>query len=234
MKGTYALTRQMVNDGTKDSSMQIQQLKIYTDKYMIYAHALPGDSLADYGIGTYKLQNGKLLEYVFYTSTGGAHNDTVTLDITKKGNGYSQVINYPSDSGRTFILVEDYNNVSKGVKTPLDGAWKQTQTIYVPKNGKADTSTITQFKVYESGHFIWANTVNDSATNKPRSAFGYGTFEMKGNNQLVELNTNSTYRTDLVQKPATLQINLMGKDGFKQTITWQNGDKLIEHYERLN
>ncbi|HJW17802.1 MAG TPA: hypothetical protein VJ499_11810 [Flavisolibacter sp.] len=233
MKGAYSLTRQMVNDGNKDSVMQIQQLKIYTDKYMIYAHPLSGDSLADYGIGTYKLENGKVLEYVFYTSTGGAHNDTIKLDITKKGNGYSQLINFPSDSGRTFILVEDYDNVSKSVKTPIDGAWKQTQSIYVPKNGKADTSKITQFKVYESGHFIWANTVNDSATNKPKSAFGYGTFEMKGNKQLVELNTNSTYRTDLVQKPATLQIDWQGKDAFKQTIIWPNGDKLIEQYDRL-
>src|SRR6476620_810312 len=77
MKGAYSLTMQMVNDGNKDSVMQIQQLKIYTDKYMIYAHPLPGDSLADYGIGTYKLENGKVLEYVFYTSTGGSHNDTI-------------------------------------------------------------------------------------------------------------------------------------------------------------
>jgi hypothetical protein len=233
MKGAYALTKQMVNDGTKDSVMQIQQSKIYTDKYMIYAHPLPGDSLADYGIGTYKMDGGKVIEYVSYTSTAGAHNDTVQLKITKKGNGYSQLINFPSDSGQTFILVEDYDNISKNVKTPLDGAWKQTQLVYTPKNGKPDTSRTTQFKVFESGHFIWTNTVKDSATNKPRSAFGYGTFVMKGNNQLVETNTNSTYKTDLVQKPVTLQIELMGKDAFKQTIVWPNGDKSIESYERM-
>jgi hypothetical protein len=230
MKGAYALTRQMVND----SSMPIQQMKIYTEKYMIYAHPLPGDSLADYGIGTYKMDNGKVIEYVFFTSTGGAHNDTIQLNITKKGNGYSQLINFPSDSGQSFILVEDYDNVSKNVKSPLDGAWKQTQLVFTPKDGKPDTSRTTQFKVFESGHFIWANTVQDSATNKPRSAFGYGTFEMKGNSQVVESNTNSTYKTDLIQKPVNLKIEWMGKDAFKQTIVWPNSDKSIEYYERLN
>lgn len=229
MKGAYALTRQTVND----TAMPIQQMKLYTEKYMIYAHPIPGDSLADYGIGTYKMQDGKVFEYVFYTSSGGAHNDTVKLDITKKGNGYSQLINFPSDSGRSFILVEDYDNVSKNARTSMDGAWKQTQSVYIPKNGKADTSQVTQFKVFESGNFIWANTVQDSATHKPKSAFGYGTFLMNGNNQLVETNTNSTYKTDLVQKPVTLQIEWKGKDNFKQSITWPNGDKSIEYYERL-
>jgi hypothetical protein len=233
MKGAYRLTRQLVNDGSKDSVMQIQQLKIYTDRYMIYAHPIPNDSLADYGIGTYETKGNNVYENVFYTSAGGAHNDTIKLDITKKGNGYSQVIKFPTDSGQTFILVEDYDNVSKKIKTPLDGAWKQTQSIYISKDGKADSSKTTQFKVYESGHFIWANTVQDSATNKPRSAYGYGTFEMKNKNQAVELNMNSTYKTDLVQKPVTLQIDLMGKDNFKQTIEWPSGEKLIEYYERL-
>jgi len=229
MKGAYALTRQTVND----TAMPIQQMKIYTEKYMIYAHPLPGDSVADYGIGTYKMDDGKVMEYVFYTSTGGAHNDTVQLNITKKGNGYSQLINFPSDSGQPFILVEDYDNVSKAVKTPLDGAWKQTGLVYMPKNGKAETSRPTQFKVFESGHFIWANTGQDSATQKLRSTFGYGTFVMKGNNQSVETNDNSTYKYDLVQKPVTLQIDLIGKDAFKQTIMWPNGDKLVESYDRM-
>jgi hypothetical protein len=56
---------------------------------------------------------------------------------------------------------------------------------------------------------------------------------MKNKNQAVELNMNSTYKTDLVQKPVTLQIDLMGKDNFKQTIEWPSGEKLIEYYERL-
>src|SRR6476660_6874742 len=77
MKGAYALTRQTVND----TAMPIQQMKLYTEKYMIYADPIPGDSLADYGIGPSKTQDGKVIEYVFYTSSGGAHIDTVKLDI---------------------------------------------------------------------------------------------------------------------------------------------------------
>ena len=71
MQGVYNMLRQVVNNGTKDSVLGNEQLKIYTDRYMMYAHRIAGDSLAEYGVGTYSIQNGKLMEYVFYTSSGG-------------------------------------------------------------------------------------------------------------------------------------------------------------------
>lgn len=234
MQGAYSMLRQIENNGTNDSMMKNEQFKIYTDRYMMYASPRPEDSLAIYGIGTYKVQNGKVMEYVFYSSIAGAHNDTFELDIRKTPDGYSQIIVFPGDQGRNIVLTEDYKNVSKTVTSPLDGAWKQTKRMYITKDGRTMTEApITQFKVFQSGHFIWANTMTDSATQKPISAFGYGAFEMDGNNKAIETNSNSTYKTDLIDRPVTLQLKFTGKDAYRQTIVADNGEQMIEEYERL-
>jgi hypothetical protein len=235
MRGAYAMLRQSVNMGSGDSLMGNEQLKIFTDKYMMYAHAITGDSLADYGIGTYRMENGKVKEYVFYTANGGAHKDTFELAINKTADGYTQVINFPPDSqGRAFVLTEDYKNVSQNMTSPLDGAWKQTKVTFTPKGGSPQTNNNpTQFKLYEAGHFIWASSSKDSATGKPVSFFGYGTFKMNGNNQITEVNSQSSFVSQLVGRPVTLKLQFPSKDSYIQAITWENGDKLVEEYERL-
>ena len=234
MQGAYSMIKQMVSDGTTDSLRKREQFKIYTDRYMIYASSQLTDSLADYGIGTYKMQDGKLIEYVFFTSSDGARKDSFELKINKTGDGYTQIIEFPADSqGRKFILTEDYKHVGKAATTPLDGAWKQTKVMYTPKNGSTITDeNPTQFKVYQSGHFIWANTTQDSATNKPVSFFGYGSFTMEGKNKSKEINTNSSFVSDLVAKPVMLQLEFIGKDVYQQTILTPEG-KQIEVYQRL-
>ena len=68
---------------------------------------------------------------------------------------------------------------------------------------------------------------------KPASAFGYGNFEMMGKNAVKETNVKSTYASELVGKPVTLQVEFMGKDAYKQTIVFGNGAKSVEYYERL-
>ncbi len=115
----------------------------------------------------------------------------------------------------------------------VDGAWKQTKVMYTPKNGSTITDeNPTQFKVYQSGHFIWANTTQDSATNKPVSFFGYGSFTMEGKNKSKEINSNSSFVTDLVGKPVMLQLEFVAKDVYQQTILTPEG-KQIEVYQRL-
>jgi hypothetical protein len=234
IQGAYSMLRQIVNDGTKDSSLKNEQFKIFTDSYMMYASPLMGDTLAEYGIGKYEIKNGKVMEYVFFTSGDGARNDTFELDVRKKGNDYSQVIIFPAEGGRRFVLTEDYRNVSKNVTSPLDGAWKQTKRMYITKDGKTMADDrFTQYKIFQSGHFIWANTELDSTTKKPVSYFGYGTFEMNGNDQATETNNNSSYVKALVGRPVTLQLKFMGKDTYQQTIITPNGDQSVEVYERL-
>lgn len=234
MPGAYAMLMQIVSDGNRDEIQNVQQFKIYTDRYFMYAHALPGDSLAYYGIGTYRTGNDRLMEYPFYTSEGGAHTDTFEIQVTKLGNGYVQVINFPPDSqGRKYVLTEEYGNVSTPVTSPLDGAWKQTKAQFIPTKGAAITNgNSTQYKVFQDGHFMWAHTSMDSATHKPVSAFGYGTFEMQGLNKARERTTNSTFRTALIGKPVMVELKFMGTDAYQQTINQPDG-KSIEVYERL-
>jgi hypothetical protein len=83
MQGAYTLIQQIGNDGTQDSVLKKAQFKIYTDRYMIYASPRATDSLAIYGIGTYKAKNGKVTEYVFHTSAEGPTKETVELKIDK-------------------------------------------------------------------------------------------------------------------------------------------------------
>ena len=234
MKGAYSMLRQTANDGTKDSMMNSEQFKIYTDRYMIYVHPKVGDTLAEYGIGMYEVKNGKVIEYVFHTSENGARKDTFELSISKIGNGYKQTIHLPETEGRRWVLVEDYINVGKDSTTPLDGAWKQTKVTSIAPNGKRTTnSNPTQFKVYESGHFIWVNSSVEPRTKKPVSYYGYGSFDMNGNKKSTEINTSSTFRSDLIGVPVSVQIELIGKDAYRQTIAYPDGSKMIEEYQKL-
>jgi hypothetical protein len=234
MEGAYALINQTMNINGKDSGVSIEQIKLYTNRYMIYAHKSAADSLADYGIGTYKAKNGGVTEFVFYTSGSGAHNDTFEVNIKKTTEGYIQTIDFPSNDGNKYVLTESYKNVGKNVSSPLDGAWKQTKLVYTAKDGKSSTyNDVTQFKVYQSGNFVWVTSYKDSATNKLVSAFGYGSFEMKGARAAIETNTHSTYMSQLFGKPVTIQLEFTGKDSYQQTIVSPDGGKTVEYYERL-
>src|SRR5262245_22987573 len=83
MVGSYQMTSQVLNDGTKDSVLDRKQMKIYTDGYMMYASPNITDSFANFGIGKYKIENGKVYEYRFYTAEEGEKMDTFVLNIEK-------------------------------------------------------------------------------------------------------------------------------------------------------
>jgi hypothetical protein len=234
MRGAYLLTRQMVNSGSGDSTINIQQQKIYTDKYMMYAHQRAEDSLAVYGVGTYKIENGKVIENIFYTNDG-PQASSYELAINNTGDGYTQTTNFPADNqGTTFILTEDYKKAGKRMESSLDGAWKQTKVETIMADGRNYmNANPIQYKVYESGNYIWANSWKDSASGKLLSAYGYGTFQMKGPDKVTESTTSSTYASTLVGQPIMLQLKFMGKDKYEQTIKYPDGMKMIETYERM-
>ena len=174
------------------------------------------------------------MEYVFHNSTSGAVKDSFELNIYKMGNGYKQTIHFPEAEGRRWTLIEDYINVGKDTKSPLDGAWKQTKVTYVAPNGKRETdNNPTQFKVFESGHFAWVRTEKGSENGKPVSYYGYGSFDMDGTKKLTEINTSSTYRSMLMGVPVSAQLEFPAKDMYRQTIVFDNGAKTIEDYRRL-
>jgi hypothetical protein len=233
MKGAYLLIKQTGNSGSGDSLLKKEQLKIYTDKYMIYASPQPIDSQAIYGIGTYKIQNGKVIENVIYSTTAGSRKDVISLTVKKTPEGYTQVIAFPYQKNKKYILTEEYKKVGKPTVTPLDGAWKQTANYYITKEGDTTTNKLTQYKVYQDGYFIWANTYAQALKNKPISSFGYGVFEMNGRDKSTEINHNSTFITDLINIPVHIQLKFMGRDMYKQTINYENGNRSVEIYKRL-
>jgi hypothetical protein len=233
MKGAYSMTKQIGNDGKKDTLLKKEQLKIYGDHYMMYASPRATDSFGEYGIATYSEEGDKVKEYIFYTSTAGEVKDTAVLEITKLPNGYKQVIKY-IDSNGTFTLTEEYDKVGKEPSTKLDGAWRQTRDIFVDKKGDTTrNATKTQFKIYEAGYFIWANPNKDPSSNNFYSAYGYGTYKMLNDTTSQETNINSTFYSQLVGKPVNIAIEFDGNDKYKQTIYGPNGEKSVELYQKL-
>ena len=234
MRGSYIMFRQTINTGRGDSLLAVHQLKLFTDKFVMYAHRRSQDSLADFAIGTYEVKNGKVIERIFYDNNG-PQNLSYELNVVRDGSGYTQVVNFPA-SGQmaASVLTEDYKKFGRKMRSPLDGAWQQVKTISVSPDGKITTNdNPTQFKVFEAGNFIWANTEKDSLSGQYTARYGFGTFEMKNARQAAEINLSSTYASALVGKPVILDLNFPGKDLYEQTITYPDGSKYTEVYKRL-
>ena len=233
MIGAYQMTSQVLNDGTKDSVIDRKQLKIYTDQYMMYASPNVTDSFANFGIGKYEIDNGKVIEYRFYTAEEGEKMDTFVLDIEKTYNGYKQVINDIPIQGKKYKLTETYESYSTDQKSPLDGAWRQIKNIYLTSKGDSSVNNNPlEYKAFQSGYFIWAITVRDS-TNKRTSVFGYGPFQTISPDRIRESVANSTFVTGVVGRKYDVDIKFNGNDSYQQTLTFANGDKSTEVYERL-
>lgn len=233
MKGAYSMTRQVLNDGEKDSLLDRNQLKIFTNKYVMYASPNITDSFANFGIGQYHIADGKIIEKIVFTGTDQDQRDSSVLLINKNPNGYTQVIEAIPIEGKNYKLTEDYEDVGRAVTSPLDGTWKQVRNIYISNNGDSSVNdNPVEYKIYESGYFIWAITSKDSA-NRNVSVFGYGTFEMNGDSLSRETVMNSTFVRGLKGRTYEVDIDIENKDRYKQTITFANGDKSVEIYERM-
>jgi hypothetical protein len=234
MKGAYLMTMQQSTQNQKDSVMYVNQFKIYTDGYYMYAHTPVADTLGEYGVGSYTLRQGGLTESSFYTSANGLHNDSYDVKIENRPGGYTQVINFPATaSGPGFVLTESYTNMSKNLTSVLDGAWKMTRLTVIGADG---TPTVindpVQYKFYQSGYFIFGTTQTDAATHRTTSGIGYGSFTVNSPNEITETAINSSYRSNM-NTPVRLKLGFTGKDRYQQTIVWPDGSKMIEEYERL-
>lgn len=233
MVGAYVMNSQVINDGSKDSAIDRKQLKIYTpDNYIMYASPNVTDSFANFGIGKYKVENGKVYEYIFYRASQGDKKDTNVLIIDKTPNGYKQVIEKIAINGRDYKLTEDYDAVGGTLSSQLNGAWKQVKNIYTTKKGDSSVNNNPlEYKTFQSGYFIWAITTKDSASNRT-SVFGYGIFEVDSSNKIKETLQNSTFSRN-IGKTYEVAVEFTGDDTYRQTITFANGDKSTEVYQRL-
>lgn len=234
MKGAYSMVSQTINDGSKDSAINRRQMKIYTDDHVIYAAMRFPDSLASYAVGTYRAEeDGNVMEHYYYSSANQFTEDSFLLKIEKTDTGYKQVIEDLPSQGKNYTFTEVYKSLGKADSTPLNGAWKQTESFNIGTKGdtSANENIIQQLKVYQSGHFIWASTYMNSAK-RTLIFFGNGTFAMEGDTLSKETNTLSTF-PPLIDSTVNIQLEFMGKDSYKQTIVWPGAGKSVEIYERL-
>lgn len=233
ISGAYYMTRQIINDGTKDSMIDRKQLKIYTDRHMMFATPNMTDSFATFGIAEYNLNGNKLSEHIFYRAAEGDQKDTAVLSIERTDKGYIQVIDDIMFNGRPVKLTEEYERINRPQQSPLDGTWKQVKNIFINQKGDSSVNeTPLEYKAYQSGYFIWAITTRDSA-NQRTSVFGYGPFEMVNPTKSKETVQNSTFVTGLIGRTYEVDLEFIGTETYKQTITFANGEKSIEIYEKL-
>src|SRR5690349_619755 len=90
MQGSYIMFRQTINTGRGDSLLAVHQLKLFTDRFVMYAHRRTQDSLANFAIGTYEVKNGKVIEKIFYDNNG-PQTITYELNVQRDETGYTQV-----------------------------------------------------------------------------------------------------------------------------------------------
>jgi hypothetical protein len=235
MPGAYKMLSQNVkSDKTDTTYTSLQQLKIYTDDYMMYANVNSPDSVSSFGIGSYSADKDTVTENVIYNASDTSKNQTAgtfKLLIEKTGKGYKQIISDILSQGQHYKLTEEYESIGTATKAPLDGAWKQTKSYYVKGKDTSVSSNLTQFKTYYSGHVIWGNTYSDSA-HKIHTGVGFGKFEMNGNNKVKESMMTSTYY-QVRGHDFDIDITMNGTDGFTQTMNNKDGSKSVEVYERL-
>lgn len=235
MPGAYKMLSSNVKTDKLDTTYTSQQqLKIYTESYMMYANVNPLDSSSGFGIGTYTFQNDTIKERVIFNAYDSVKNDVTskyTLAIEKTAKGYKQVItDMVSQSGQHMKLTEEYETAGTSATSPLDGAWRQTNAYSI--KGKDTINNVNnQYKTYYAGHVIWGHNYTDSLK-KIHTGIGFGKFEMKGNNKLVESMMSSNYY-QVRGKNFNIDIELKGTDEFKQTMTLPDSTISVEVYQRL-
>jgi len=232
--GAYSMLSQSIKTSTTDTTYRsLKQLKIYTGEYMMYANFNPQDSVSSFGIGSYSADKDTVTENIIYNASDSLKNDSTIrfkLIISKTDSGYKQIIPDMQAMSQKITLTEEYKTVGTGTQTPLDGVWKESKTFYV--KGKDTTKyNTTQFKAYYGNHFIWGHTYSDSAK-RNHTGIGFGKFEMMGTNKLKESVSASSYYQDRGHD-IDIDLEMNGNDEFKQTISYQNGGKAIEIYQRL-
>lgn len=235
MPGVYKMVSLSVKTDKTDSTYSsINQLKIYTDDYMMYANINSPDSVSGFGIGSYTVAKDTVTENVIYSANDTSFSDkpaSYKLAIKKTEKGYQQLITgMQNRAGDKMDMTELYESSGLAQTTPLDGAWKMVKRYQV-KGKDTTVNKASQYKTYSAGYCMWGNNWTDSL-NKTHTGIGYGKFTMTGNNKVKESMMVSTY-AEVRGHDFDIDIELMGKDGFKQTMVDSDGSIAVEIYERL-
>ena len=232
MSGAYSMVSQSIKGGTTDTTVtSLKQLKIFTTDFMMYANVEPADSVSGFGVGTYSINMDTITENVFFNASDSSSSDSAAsyhLTITKTDKGYTQVI--PEIGTDKYKLTEVYTTVGTTVTAPIDGLWKAVKS-YDIKGTDTTKNEPTQYKMYAAGHFMFGHTWADS-TKKLHTGIGFGTFIMEGTTKIKEHVEATTY-AQIRGQNVDLEIEMMGTDEYKQTITGADGTKSVEFYKRV-
>lgn len=235
--GVYNLLSKNIKGNTIDSLVDgLNQLKIYTEDYFMYAGINTHDTVASFAIGTYKNEGKKITEKVLFNSNGTNNLEprSVILDIKKTPEGYEQTITDTSSAqGEKFSYFEKYKYVGTKTKSIIDGVWKQIE-IYAVNDRDTTWDRGTNYKICYDGYVIWADYHMIPATQKYDTYMGFGTIEDNGKNKIKEFYIKSNYTIN-EGKTFYIDIEFRNKDVFKQTILDSLANtKYIEVYQRLN
>lgn len=234
--GIYNLEKQMVSGGGKDTVYVRKQIKIYTDRYFMYAGMAP-DSSVGFGAGSYHLDTGnRIIESNIYSGQylDSSKNFNVVIS-SRSDSGYTQIIpDLAVIKGNTYKLTENYSRIKTEADTSiLDGLWKLDKNFWV--KGKDTTKgNETQYKIFWEGHFMFVHRypLTGGANATFKNGFGYGTFSFKSDT-LTEEEENSSHSV-LVGRKFSIKITLKGRDEYSQVIDDPKaGEQTTEIYRRV-
>ena len=232
--GIYRMEKQMASGKGRDTVFKRTQIKIYTDKYFMWA-GVAADSSVGFGAGSYHLDTGnKIIESNIYSSGYLDSSKTFNLLVTRKDSGYTQVIpDFALVRGVKYDLREDYSRIAGTDTSILDGLWKLDKNYWV--KGKDTTKgNQTQFKIFWGGHFMFVHRYPLSTGPNPtlKNGFGYGTFSFKRDTLTEEEEWSS--HAALVGHKYSIKITMKGKDEYWQVIDDQKaGIQTTEIYRRV-
>jgi len=234
LSGAYLMLSQSLEGSSGDTTFtERKQLKIYSDHYMMYARLSPEDSVSAFGMGTFSIKNGKLTEHIIYSATDTVENTNSfsgTVNISKRLKGYEQIIpEIMSEKGKVR-LTEDYQLLSSGVQSPLDGTWKLV-AAYTINNKDTIRNNAVKYKTYYKGNFSAGSFITKSPGEKNTVA-EYGTFRMNGKSKLKENIAYSTISTRNGQS-YDLDIFMKGNDALTIKATYTTGIEEVEKYTRM-
>lgn len=233
--GVYKLEKQMASGGGKDTVYSRTQIKIYTDKYFMYAGTAP-DSSVGFGTGSYNFETGnRIIERNIYSS--GYRDSTKSFNLiitTRTDTGYTQVIpDLIVVKGVKYKLIENYAKLPPGSDTSiLDGLWKLDKTYWV-KGKDTLRQNETQYKIFWGGHFMFIHRYPlDKAATKFKNGFGYGTFSFK-QDTLSEEDEMSSHAM-LLNRRFAIRITFNGNDEYSQIINDSKAhEQTTEIYRRV-
>jgi hypothetical protein len=113
----------------------------------------------------------------------------------------------------------------------MDGVWKLEEYISVT-NGDTVRFKRDQYKIFQSGYFMFVQYYIDPLTNTPKKGFGFGDFKLE-NAEIIETNVFSSYPA-IRGVPIRIKLTRDSEDSFTQTIVSDtNGNTSIEKYRRM-